>query len=251
MAKASKVDLTEVRRLQVANLLAKQKKGKPLTAREERILHEEAGEDDVGGGNFAYNYDKLAQALGVTRRSIFAWQKKHPEDKPETRADGRHNITEWHEFMALHSLGGVEPESDDNAPESITDWKTKEVQLKCERLEIENAKAAALLVDASDVEAGTSTLIGGFRQALNNMGPRLANKILGVTDYHEAEAIIQTEIDVVLKTLQRADFIKGGAPAVERQKPTEAAPEAPAKERAPRVRGPRPRAVPAWRKAKL
>src|ERR1700726_4081107 len=54
--------------------------GKTLTAREERILSDSAG-------NYAKDLTALAKILGFSRRCLTNWRKKHP-DAPEPRADG-------------------------------------------------------------------------------------------------------------------------------------------------------------------
>lgn len=207
-------DLETVRRQQVKNILTKQAAGKTLSAREERILAEAATDAPPGAENFVKTYDELATRLGVSRKSIQNWQKKLPDNCPRPRADGRHEVAAWVSFMAAHHLAASDPDGHpDDRPITIADWKARELELKCEKLQIENSKVAGELIAAAEVETGLSQLVSAFRQALNNLGPRLAAKILNVTDYHEAEEIVTQEINVVLKTLQNADFL-GTAPAV-------------------------------------
>lgn len=207
-------DLETVRRQQVKNILIKQAAGKTLSAREERILAEAATDTPPGAENFVKTYDELAGRLGVSRKSIQNWQKRLPDDFPRPRADGRHEVAAWVAFMASHHLAASDPDGHpDDRPVTIADWKARELELKCEKLQIENSKVAGELVAAAEVESGLSQLVSAFRQALNNLGPRLASKILNVSDYHEAEEIISQEINVVLKTLQNADFL-GTSPSV-------------------------------------
>lgn len=209
MAILSPHDLETVRRQQVKNILSKQAAGHALTAREERILMEAASDTPPGASNFARTYDELASRLDVSRKSIQNWQKQYPQDWPRPRGDGRHEVTAWLDFMAMHHLAGADPDGHaDDQPVTLADWKAHELKLKCERLEIENTKTAGELVELADVETGTTALVGGFNQALNNFVPRLAQKILGCTDYHEAVEIIQAEVDIVRRTLARCDFLK-------------------------------------------
>lgn len=202
-------DLDKVRRRQVQNILAKQAKGKTLTAREERVLAEAATDTPPGPDNFVKTYDELAGRLGVSRKSIQNWQRKLPESWPRPRADGRHEVAAWVQFMAAHHLAGAEPDGHpDDQLLTVSDWKAQELKLKCEKLQLENAKVAGELVLAADVETGLSSLVAAFRQALNNLPGRLAQKILNVSDFHEAEELISQEVNVVLKTLQNADFLE-------------------------------------------
>lgn len=201
-------DLDKVRRRQIQNILQKQAAGKTLTAREERALAEAATDTPPGAENFVRTYDELAARLGVSRKSIQNWQKRLPDNWPRPRADGRHEVAAWVAFMAANHLAAADPDGHpDDRPITVTDWKARELELKCEKLEIENAKTAGELIEAAEVEAGTTHLVSGFRQALNNLIPRLAQKLDGVTDYHERVDVIQGEVDVVLRTLQRCDFL--------------------------------------------
>jgi len=131
------------------------------------------------------------------------------------RPDGRHDVTAWLQFFAAKNVKGAAEDIAGEDERTVKDWKTEELKLKCTKLEIENCKVAGELVDAAEVESGVAVLVGAFRQALNNFAPRLAGKIVGVKDYHEAEEIILEEINIVLRTLQRCDFLKlleSGAP---------------------------------------
>jgi hypothetical protein len=64
-------------------------------------------------------------------------------------------------------------------------------------------------VEAADVEAGLSALLGGLRQAINNLPGRLADKMLDITDHHEGEELTQEEMNVLLKTLDKFKFLDG------------------------------------------
>lgn len=202
-------DLTNARRLQVKNILKKQADGKTLSAREERILAEAANEVPPGQDNFVRTYEELSQRLQISRRGLQKVCLRFPEEFPTPRTDGRHDVTAWlNFFLAKNIKGAAEDAAGDDGPLSVKDWRTEEIKLKCTRLELENCKVAGELVDAAEVESGVAVMLGAFRQALNNFAPRLAGKIVGVKDYHEAEEICIEEINVVLRTLQRCDFLQ-------------------------------------------
>ena len=208
MAILKEKDLNNARRLQVKNILKKQAGGATLSAREERILAEAANDVSPGGENFLHTYEQLATRLHISRRGLQKVCLRYPDEFPTPRADGRHDVTAWLNFFLSKNIKGAAEDAAGEDGTSVKDWRIEEIKLKCTRLEIENAKVAGELVDASEVESGVSVLVGAFRQALNNLAPRLAGKIVGVKDYHEAEELIITEIDVVLRTLQRCDFLK-------------------------------------------
>lgn len=230
-------DAEKVLTKNLANVIRKANTGKPLTAAERALIEQAAagGTPQDTGSAFAKTYDELAQRFGLTRKTLQNASKRFPDDVPKPRPDGRHDVAAWSQFLIRHNIartaeniaGASTAESqDENRPISVTDWKARELELKCEKLEIENAKSAGQLVEAHDVEAGTTHLVSGFRQALNNFAPRLAQKLDGVTDYHERVEVIQAEADVVLKTLQRCDFLDGrsletASPVVHSPKQTE------------------------------
>ncbi|WP_395736291.1 hypothetical protein [Prosthecobacter sp.] len=200
----------------LANVIRKANTGKPLTAAERALIEQAAagGTLQDTGSAFAKGYDELAQRFGVSRKTLQNAGKRYPDDVPRARADGRHDVAAWSQFLIKHNIArtaeniaGAPSGDEAAAPVTVTDWKAREVQLKCTKLELENCKVAGELVDAAEVETGTSALVQAFNQALNNLVPRLAQKIIGTTDYHEAEEIIQGEVDGVKKALQHCEFL--------------------------------------------
>lgn len=214
MAILQPTDLEKVQRRQIQNILAKQAAGKTLSAREERALVEASTDAPAGVDNFARTWDELALRVQTSRKTLQNVQKRFPGQFPPPRPDGRHEVAAWLKFFIEHNINRAAEDLADNQPITVTDWKAREIELKCTKLEIENAKTAGELIDAAEVESGTSHLVSGFRQALNNFVPRLADKIVGVKDYHEAEELIQSEVNVVLRTLQSCAFLESSVPPV-------------------------------------
>lgn len=212
-------DAEKVLTKDLANVIRKVHTSKPLTAAERALIAQVgAGAPLVGDASsaFAKTYDELAQRLGLTRKTLQNAAKRFPADVPRPRADGRHDVAAWSRFVITHNIArtaeGIETaasDGGDDRPITVTDWKAKELELKCEKLSIENAKVAGELVAANDVEAGLSSLLAAARQALNNLPGRAAQKVLHLTDFHEAEDILQAEVDLVLRVLQRCEFLDG------------------------------------------
>jgi DNA-binding transcriptional MerR regulator len=155
----------------------------------------------------ADSYVELAKELGVSRQALHNW--RHIEGAPEAQSNGQHVVKSWREFIAKHGLKSSEGMT------TINDWKMRKVEHECEKLAILNAKLAGTLCEAAEVEAGISALLGAIRQAMNNLPARGAAKMLNISDHHEAEEILQEEVNVVLKTLLRGDFLK----TLERKQP--------------------------------
>lgn len=200
----------------LANVIRKVHTNKPLTAAERALVSQAAAGATLGDSSSAFTktYDELAQRLGLSRKTLQNAQKRHPEDVPRPRADGRHDIAAWSQFIIKHNVarsaegiaGAASAEYEAEGPITVTDWRAREIELKCEKLAIENAKTAGQLILANDVEAGLSTLLAAARTAMNNLPGRLAQKVLHLADYHEAEELIQGEVDVVLRIFERCEF---------------------------------------------
>ena len=244
--------LEESRRKQVENLLAKQAKGKTLTAMEQRTIAAAASAHGSSAESVVSTYDALAQELGISRRGLNKVCQRFPNEFPTPKPNGQHDLQKWRDFFTAKNIKGAadglpimagdeDAEDEESGPVTVQEWKAEEVKLKCAKLNLENARVSGTLVYAADVERGVSVLVQSFRQALNNMPDRLAGKIVGITDYHEAVEITQEEVNVILRTLQRCDFLQGfDAAKAEQALPTfEDEPEAveqPAKRKAGRPR---------------
>ena len=194
-------ELEKAQALQVQNILAKQQKGHTLTAREERLLSMAAGSAETTS-NYVRTQEDLANRLGCTRKTVSNVMREYP-GHPPTKADGRYDVAAWQEFFREHGI-----KEGDDEPQSVKDWKARQLQLQCERLEIENGKRAGKLLDAAEVEAGISSLMSAVRQALNNVEGSLAERVLHLADYHEAKEIIREELNGAYRILQRCDYLE-------------------------------------------
>jgi hypothetical protein len=148
----------------------------------------------------------MGHAEGIARRHVHRWRKDH-DDAPEPDADGRHDVEAWREFIEDRGLNQSNRNTANDSPETA-DWKEEKVRLECERIAIGNAKLAGTLIEADEARAALSALLGGLRQAINNVPGRMADKVLHITDHHEAEEIITEEMNVLLKTITKCDFLK-------------------------------------------
>ena len=154
----------------------------------------------------ADSISELAVMLGVSRQSVHRWVKAH-DDSPVPDHNGMHDVEAWRSFIAARELNNSNRTIAENDTQEAADWKEEKLRLECERISIGNAKLAGTLMEASEVEAGLSALLGGLRQAINNLPGRLADKVLHITDHHEAEEIITEEANVLLKTIGKCEFL--------------------------------------------
>jgi hypothetical protein len=149
---------------------------------------------------------KLADVLGVDRRSLTRWRADY-DDTPQPDEGGTHSVQAWVDYIEERGLNQSNRTASANDSPEVADWKEEKIRLECERISIHNAKLAGTLMEASEVESGLSALLGGLRQAINNLPGRLADKVLHITDHHEAEEIITEEANVLLKTLGKCEFL--------------------------------------------
>jgi len=68
--------------------------------------------------------------------------------------------------------------------------------------EPEIRKSNDLTIDKTEVEAGLSHLLNGFRQAARNLPTRAAGKLRGLTEHHEIVDVLEREVDVLLRALE-------------------------------------------------
>jgi hypothetical protein len=155
----------------------------------------------------ADSISELAVMLGVSRQSVHRWRKEN-DDTPEPDADGLYDVDAWRLFIEDRGLNQSNYKASDNDSQETADWKEEKVRLECERIAIGNAKLAGTLIEADEAKAALSALLGGLRQAINNVPGRMADKVLHITDHHEAEEIITEEMNVLLKTIAKCDFLE-------------------------------------------
>ncbi len=194
MAILSPEDLDKLRRRQIANIIKKQNDGKTLTAREERTLAEAA---ETNADNFARTYEELASKLGVTRQTIWNVQKKFPHSYPRPGSDGRHDVSQWFAFFDQHDIAKRQ-----QCNEGDEDLKNKLLREQIRKLQLANDALEERLVPIDEIFAAIRPTLAAFRTALDNLSHRAALKIGG--DYHEVHGIIESEIEIALRTFSGA-----------------------------------------------
>lgn len=102
----SKDAAVKVLQADLGNLIKKVAAGKPLTVAERaRIESRAAGSQDSTA--YAKTAVELASLLGVTRRTITAWQKLDGAPKP--LSNGMWPVADWREFVRVRGLKGTKP----------------------------------------------------------------------------------------------------------------------------------------------
>ena len=93
----------------LANMAMRVQEGKNLTANQRAHFLQATGQIALPESGVAKNKVELAGILGVTRQTIYKWQKH--EDCPVPNSDGTYNIADWLAFIKLHGLKGSEDDS--------------------------------------------------------------------------------------------------------------------------------------------
>jgi hypothetical protein len=182
-------DLAErARQTQIRNILAKLKSGKPLTAREQKIIDEASGK-----GQVAKTYDQLASMLGISRKSLTRWRQNDPDGCPLPAPNGEHDVERWRQYVEAK---GMYPDENEVA---LKDQLLKE---QIRKLQLANDAMEERYVALAEVIAAMRPTVLAIRTALDAMPNRIAIKLPG--DYHDTVAVVEAEKNRVLRNLQGA-----------------------------------------------
>jgi hypothetical protein len=217
-------DLEKLQTKQLANCIRKLNAGKTLTAREQQML-DDAKASPVGSSesdlNFVRNWDDLAQALNVSRKSVQNWRNREDlrsaKDFPRPRPDGRHDVGAWRRFMIAHELNRADEEvegSGDGERKSVRDWKIYREELQCQEIERRIAKGDDLLLVATDLEVPIGATFATIQTKLSQFPSRVARFMLQLRDEASAEERLRDEMDAVLMDLNLARYLDGAAAEV-------------------------------------
>lgn len=184
----------------IKNIVRKVTEGKPLTPSELKHIGTYAGEHQQ-----AKSIVELSNTLGVSRQSIYNWQKA--SDAPKSL-----NIAEWHAFIE-HKESTTDKGSGRVAvggrhwtAQEIIDLKAMETQEKHKRQiaerklrEIELKKIEENWVPISEAHRVISLVTGTIHRLLENFPKRYASKL----DPKNAEAVESDLRECVNETLSQ------------------------------------------------
>ena len=132
--------------------------------------------------------------LGVTRRTLTAWQKMDGAPKP--LSNGMWSVADWREFVRLHGLKGIR-----TAPHNEEALKARKLLAEVEEREI---KVAIKKGDYIRVEEVRSEWIGLVAQATAILRAKFENElppVLSGLDATGIQAECRKAIDEVLRAL--------------------------------------------------
>jgi hypothetical protein len=98
------------------------------------------------------------------------------------------------------------PQKDTELPKSH--WDRKKAQLDYERalfrFEVEKEK----YVELNEITLAVGQTLAAFRTAMNMLPSSAARWLVGLRDFHQIKDILQSEVDAVLNSLGRGDYLK-------------------------------------------
>lgn len=177
------------------NLIKKVAAGKPLTVAERaRIESRAAGSQDSTA--YAKTAVELAYLLGVTRRTITAWQKIDGSPKP--LSNGMWPVADWREFVRVRGLKGTKPAGNEEA------LKARKLLAEVEERELRIAIKKGEFVRIDQVR---TEWIGLVAQATAILRAKFENElpaILSGLDATGIQAECRKAIDEVLRALHES-----------------------------------------------
>lgn len=221
--KLTQEDAEKLKSKELANVIRKLHEGKTLTAAERSLLAQaQVGSDATVTSGYAQTWDDLAQRLGVTRRAIQDWRNdpRYAPDEPKPRADGRHNVTAWAEFMLRYGLKQADESqmlsdiTDAERPRTVQDWKARREELTCNKLELGIEREKGTLLVAAELEVAIGQMLSGIATALLHFPGATARFLVGIKDVHLLQQRLTTEMNAVLQRLNGARFMEECIPEV-------------------------------------
>lgn len=184
-------------RIEAGNALKKIQNGKTLTAAERALIQAIAeGDNPADAKGFVTTKVDLANALGVSRKTIDRWGKLRRNGPPGAESDGRWNVVEWKRWMKETGRGGGV--DGDTLDDELPRLNAKRILLINERLELDNAERRGELISREDVVKEAAEIATSLRSALYGQGASICSEVMKTTDIDEAVKIYTEAIDRVL-----------------------------------------------------
>ena len=194
--------------------------GKTINAREQQMLDDaRTGEEDIQPGKktgFAQNWGDLADRLKRSRRCLTKWRERFKDapDLPKERDDGRHDVNAWLRFMVAHDLQDEPEEELGEEVPSKAHWDRLRAKIGYER-EVFGFETDRLKhIEVAEISGAVGQMLAGFRTALNNLPASAARWVIGLRDFHQVKDKLQSEVDAVLQSLGRCEYLENLIPEV-------------------------------------
>lgn len=185
------------------NLAQKVKNQKPLTATERRSLEAIAnsgGDSKTSIKTFVGNQIELANALGVTHRSIQNWLKM--KGNPGKQADGRYHVQSWREWARVNGR-----KCDDNSQDKSA-LQARNILLQNERLELANTEKRNLLIPRALAKQIFTQLVTAVKSRCFSGIPRIVTLARMAKDTVEASEELRKEFNDIWEQMTHGEWFK-------------------------------------------
>src|SRR5262249_20776368 len=88
-------------------------------------------------------------------------------------------------------------------------WDRKKAQLDYERALYRFGVEKEKYVELNEITIAVGQMLVGFRTAINMLPANAARWLVGLRDFHQIKDKLQSEVDVVLNSLGRGDYLMG------------------------------------------
>jgi hypothetical protein len=174
-------------------------------------------------------FDTQAQAASVLKLDVYELREAKAAGCPAFRSGRIYAgellpwLVEWRRQRAAQSNSkstvsmtnndpGQQAQEDDELPKSH--WDRKKARLDYERalykFEVEKEKYLPI----ADITAAVGEMLAGFRTALNMLPSSAARWLIGLRDFHDIKAKLESEVDAVLGALGRCEYLQHITPRV-------------------------------------
>lgn len=167
------------------------------------------------------SWEKLAEALGTTRRTIHEWRGTFTDCPP-----GR-DPEKWRAFMRERGLGHYSlrrnaplppPGTDGNAqPDAAAAPTDEQVKLRFRRLKVDTERAEWEFertrdrhMPVADFETALRIMLTAFNASIDAFAGRLNPRLEGL-DFDARTEVIEDELNIMRRTLAQCDYL-GAAP---------------------------------------
>ncbi|NDD52882.1 hypothetical protein EBZ39_03210 [bacterium] len=179
----------------LANIAKRVSAGYKLTKAERALLNVHAAQNPDAGQTYAGSYVELADALGVSRRTIQEWRKR--PHAPTPASDGRHDVMAWRVYMRQHGLAQhTEPTTLDE-----DQLKTRKLLAEVEERELKVAIKKEQYVPVDVVATEWTTRVGRAVSLLRNKFESELPPILSGLNAAAIQSECRKAIDEVLTVL--------------------------------------------------
>jgi hypothetical protein len=159
------------------------------------------------------NFTQLANRLGFGRVTLWTARKNFGSHCPRPLPDGSHSVLAWREFCEMNAIGLKSSETRGKPSETdsgLIELKEREMRLKCEARELAIAEKHRGFIPADEIKAKLGPLFGQMRRLLSTIAPKAAAQLAGRQfEYHEAEEVVQAEINRALLSISGPEFATG------------------------------------------